>query len=56
MNHKIATGTQREPSPSQGVNVIKPAPLLPPKPLSSATIERIRQSSVVQQPATQQKK
>ena len=56
MHHKIATGAQREPSPSQGVNVIKPGSPLPPKPLSSATIARIRQSSVAQHPASQEKK
>lgn len=56
MHHKIATGAQREPSPSQGVNVIKPASPLPPKPLSSATIERIRQTSVGQHSVTPPKK
>ena len=56
MYHKIATGTHREPSPSQGVNVIKPASPQPPKPLSIATIERIRQTSIAQQRVSQPKK
>jgi hypothetical protein len=46
MTFTTATITLREPSPSLGVNVIKPAAVQPPKPFSNAIIERIRQLSV----------
>ncbi len=45
MYHKPEESSQREPTPGQGVNVIKPGSPLPPKPLSKQTIRRIREVS-----------
>lgn len=46
MYYKSAQGAQHEPTPSQGVNVMKPGTPPPPKPLSDATIQRIRETAV----------
>lgn len=47
MYHKPARGPQSEPTPSQGVNVIKTVPPAPPKPLTQQVIERLRESTRV---------
>ena len=45
MYYKSAQGEQREPTPSQGVNVIKAGTPAPPKPLRDSTIQRIREAA-----------
>ena len=47
MYHKPARGTQSEPTPSQGVNVIKSESPAPTKPLTQRVIERLRESTRV---------
>lgn len=45
MYHKSPNGEQREPTPSQGVNVLKPGSPEPPKALSEQTLQRLRQAA-----------
>jgi hypothetical protein len=45
MIQKVSPGAKRNAVPANGVNSIEPGSPLPPKPLSRATIERIRQVS-----------
>lgn len=47
MYHKSARGPQSEPTPSQGVNVIRAVQPDPPKPLTQKVIERLRESTRV---------
>lgn len=44
MYHKAAQSAQSEPTPSQGVNVVKQVAITPPPPLPQQVIDRLRQS------------